>query len=313
VLSGDALEERSAAWKGALESIPIAAVPAADLYSGDHWQVVRKLADGAPPDITVRVWVASAGYGLVELKTPLKPYAATFARGHDDSVVPPNAAFASPEWWGVLAEWKPSSGPSVRSLTELARAIHRETTSFLLVAISGSYLTAMVHDLEAAATLLRDRIGLLSVGAPPPILDRSALIRDIRLSVDARLKTDVGGAMQSLNVRLARLAISEASLWFPHFERLAKNAEVWMARSPEFPREERARHDDDYIRSFISEALRVDGRVSRSALLRRLRSSGHACEQRRFATLYQETVTERFHDGSVHRKNVRRTMQRADA
>jgi hypothetical protein len=54
------LGERISAWRRAMEAGDAARLPAADLYAGDHWQVVRSLAGSAPEGVEVRIWVCSA-------------------------------------------------------------------------------------------------------------------------------------------------------------------------------------------------------------------------------------------------------------
>jgi hypothetical protein len=61
--------------------------------------------------------------------------------------------------------------------------------------------------------------------------------------------------------------------------------------SPKSPDSERP--DEDEVRAFIDERLEHDPKVGWTKLLRTWRESGHACEQKRFRSLYQEAVAER--------------------
>ena len=86
-LHGSAGSDRFAVWWRTLERDRSPTRPAAELYAGDHWSVIRELPGlGAKDGLTVRLWVASAGYGLVPADAPLRSYAATFTPGHADSV-----------------------------------------------------------------------------------------------------------------------------------------------------------------------------------------------------------------------------------
>jgi hypothetical protein len=87
-LRGASTESRAAAWLERLERHTGERLAARDLYAGDHWSIAREL-DGSRLGRTsrVRVWVASAGYGLLSMDNPLQPYSATFAVNHPDSVV----------------------------------------------------------------------------------------------------------------------------------------------------------------------------------------------------------------------------------
>src|SRR4051812_26465965 len=77
-------------WLAALRDADCDAVPATQLYGGEHWQAVLQL-DSRPRVVT---WVCSAGYGLVPVEAPLCAYGATFSAGHVDSVA---GTVASPE------------------------------------------------------------------------------------------------------------------------------------------------------------------------------------------------------------------------
>lgn len=68
-----------AEWVRRLQAERSDLLPARDLYCGDHWAVVRSLADGVPANgQAVRVWVCSAGYGLITPASRLAAYDATF-------------------------------------------------------------------------------------------------------------------------------------------------------------------------------------------------------------------------------------------
>src|SRR5437868_12287553 len=83
------VEERSGAWISRLQAARSDLTPARDLYCGDHWAVVRSIAQCVPANApAVRVWVCSAGYGLVTPDSHLAPYDATFTPRQPDSVVP---------------------------------------------------------------------------------------------------------------------------------------------------------------------------------------------------------------------------------
>src|ERR1043165_9541534 len=77
-IPGTSLSERVASWTGRLSAHTCPTYMAGDLYAGDHWQVVRQLPASVGSQLTITLWVVSAGYGLVAFDMPLKPYSATF-------------------------------------------------------------------------------------------------------------------------------------------------------------------------------------------------------------------------------------------
>jgi hypothetical protein len=107
---------------------------------------------------------------------------------------------------------------------------------------------------------------------------------------EAPLSGVLGGARGSLHARTARRILQEAAtvplyanILVPRYARLV--SEVESATTPV-----RLKLTDDDVRKFILEAITKNGDLACTAALRRLRSSGQACEQRRFTGLYAEVT-----------------------
>ncbi len=273
--------QRAARWLGLLRNPSTPAVRAADLYVGDHWAVVRELATRPG----VRVWVCSAGYGLVSIDSPLRPYSATFSAGEPDSVCtgPDDVATARAGWWQALAGWEGPGPAGPRTLESLARAFPGDA---LLVCASGAYLQAIAGDVRAAAAAVApDRLAIISAGAGAVTGLGSYL-----LPADARLQARVGGARAALNARLARLLLDELGHGGFSRKRLRTRFDRLMAESPAVAPSARRPMTDEQVRAFIRAALAERPRPRATPLLRRLRDSGRACEHARFTALYRETL-----------------------
>src|SRR5687768_1599285 len=80
---GGAINERARKWTRHLDRESKNAIPARDVYCGEHWDAVRGLFG---PKQSEEVWVTSAGYGLIPADAPIVPYSATFSGGQPDSV-----------------------------------------------------------------------------------------------------------------------------------------------------------------------------------------------------------------------------------
>src|SRR5205807_3679443 len=99
-------------------------------YSGDHWSVVRSIADSSCDAFQIRIWICSAGFGLIRWQDSIGPYSATFARSHPDSVTGRGRTGTSSEWWNGLTHWiprslsRPDSAPGPRNLSDLGRCVH---------------------------------------------------------------------------------------------------------------------------------------------------------------------------------------------
>lgn len=281
VRPGKAVESRAAAWAARLRANSTAGVPAGELYAGEHWHTVRSVI--GPPTQPVRVWVVSAGYGLVRLDTPLAPYSATFTPGQADSVSAAGGATmrtALPTWWKAVAELlAPHLGP--RKLAAVAAA---HPADFLLVALPATYLSAVALDLADAVAVLgsHERLAVLSAGGTA-----HEAIAPYLLPVNGRLSGFAGGTMNAINARLARRLIEELGHEPLTLARCRAAVAGWhhQATDPRAPA--RCRATDGEVGDFIRRRLATDGAASPTALLRQLRDAGTACGQSRFVALFR--------------------------
>lgn len=278
------IASRALEWQRRLEVVDAPATRALELYTGNHWFIVRSIAAqfGVREDLDVRVWVASAGYGLVPLDAPLRPYAATFAAGPDGV----GGSDDSRRWWQALAESPVPGGGQPRTLEALAAA---DPHAPLLVAASAVYARAIQHDLTRAAERLSspDLLVLISAG-----LRATRELAPYLVSTDARFRQVVGGQLHSLNARLVQHALERWRDWAPDglaLRRMFGNAAEGL---PPLPIYDRDPQSDDAVRSFIRNAKQEQPTIGHTALLRRLRAGGRACEQKRFKALFQQVINE---------------------
>jgi hypothetical protein len=229
------------------------------------------------------VWIVSAGYGLVPISANLESYSATFSPGSDDSVA--QSKFDQRDnqaWWGLLASWRNRDLQGPRNLTELAL---QDTSSPMIVALSKTYLQAVLHDLADAAEAMGKKADLLlvSTGTPPDGLE------EVQLPCDARFLTSLGGSRTSLNARVADRIIATSDRHEFDSAKVRNLLQKDLDRSKDILRYDRRKQTDFEIQHWIRTRLNV-GAFSRSSLLRELRDTGFACEQRRFAGLYDEVI-----------------------
>ena len=278
-LRGTSIAARAKAWSDRL-SMTADGLPAADLYRGAHWSVVRSIARSRGTR-KVNVWIASAGYGLISPESRIVAYAATFAGRHPDSV-----ASSSKErrlWWTSLTESPARISPEgPRSLRQLAS---KYPSSPLIIAASPGYIDAMAGDILAASTEL-DTPNLLSVlcraGAAPTELEPFAV------ALNASFASELGGALTSLNARVVRWLVSfgTAELTRATIQRYVGQL---ANRCTAKPTPKRTRMSDPEIVLAIKQEQSTKYR-SRSALLRVLREKGYAVEQARFGRIYSEVM-----------------------
>lgn len=282
--SGSVLE-RQKEWRKSIDAWEGDRRTAIELYGGGHWNVVRRLATSRP-DLPCSV--ISAGYGLVSMDSLLVPYAATFAFGYRDSIARTcgKSGFReNVEWWNALCDWRPVGAKGPRSLSEsLARARH----SIHFFALSAFYLGAISEDLARGQRQLEDssRLIIISTGKA----NHGELSENV-IPAPAELQTLLGGGLVSLNVRVGAAAVNSIPLTDLTFEEVRKFVGELSSRarprlySKGFPA------SDDEIVCFIKKAASEVSKPSYTNVLRSFRSSGRACEMKRFRTLFQKVVT----------------------
>lgn len=274
---------RFAAWTRRLDAEE-PSVQATDLYGGEHWQVARGLP--AVVGDSARLWVCSAGYGLVSAETYLHPYAATFASGVPDSVGETGSEVRA--WWHRLTEW---TGPDLRQPRSFADLARRDPQSTVVAVLSEAYVRACSDDLREAADSIGDRDRFAVIG---PAKSGDA-IDHMLVPVTARLRTVVGGSLQALHARVAThlLTTTQAHRGTISRARLCEAAQQAEADAP--PDSSRRvggiRLSDEAVRAFIRLELAA-APATATVLLRRLRQSGRSCEQARFKHLFADTIAE---------------------
>jgi len=282
---GESLLVRLKEWQSRLKRNWRDRVVVEDLYSGDHWANVRAF-DSAYFDIDI--WVCSAGFGLIRFDDSITPYAATFSGNHPDSVsaglADEERLAASKHWWETTSRWKAHFKDRPRSLAALMATYPQRST---LIVASETYLRAIADDLRQGVNHLRDpdQLAIVCSGA------RSLEGLDANLvPCDARLQAATGGARRSLNTRLANKILRE-SRQPPRASTLAVRYRKLLQQQPELEKYDRQPMTDEQVREFIRGKLQVNHSLRHTPLLRMLRTENKACEQKRFASLFNE-VTE---------------------
>lgn len=283
------IRTRARRWREHLRTHSHSTTQAQELYAGDHWRVVMELPTlAAQAHLHPHLWVASAGYGLIPSDAAIRPYSATFSRGHADSVAADTTSqgttAAHRQWWQALSEEATPDPKAPRSISRLAE---KSPHSRILVVASPAYVAAIEDDLRAAASVLRRPEQLLIVSTPSP-LSTGPLARHW-IPSSAHLQAHLGGARLSLHARVARdiLQHSRRDASFLDAPQVRQYYEQLIQRSAPPKRYGRTPMTDDQVRQFIEQELRTETR-SCSATLRLLRDRGLACEQQRFKRIFSK-------------------------
>lgn len=278
------LEERLARWTKSLEKSTAPVVKVRDLYCGDSWSIVRSITEDPPLGQAINWWVASAGYGVLGPSESVVPYSATFSRAQEDSVLRTDDPSArSRDWWSGLCKWRRSRRRNFPSISRIAKTFPKRP---LLIVLSAEYVSALADDLLTARDELADSDLLVIVSAGARKV--SPLSANF-LPCDARLQNAVGGVRSSLNARIVRHILETKRSGEIRITHLRKTFDNLLRRQPLITPVLRRRTTDEAVINFITKSLWRAPDSSHSTLLRRLRDSGKACEQKRFRTLFFET------------------------
>lgn len=243
-----------------------------DLYQGEHWSKVRELLNvSRVAGFSPKLWVASAGLGLQPVSANFPSYAATFSPRHLDTVA--QTGVDRRLWWKGLRRLMDT--PSVGDLGG------RRSVLLVLSEVYAGVLDAEIRDLA-------------STDAEVVLIGGSSDIAGVhRIPADSALRTALGGTLTGLNARMAAVWLS-----FCADGRLITSSTKgswtrWVNQVRVDVRHNRAPMTDAQVKSYIRQTVGDHPGYSRTRLHRMLRDSGRACEQKRFALLFAETVGEK--------------------
>lgn len=268
-------------WRASRSAKPT--MPAIELYKGGAWCHARRAFEAfLGKEKTTEFWVVSAGLGLIPCDLPIPEYSATFAFGDPDSVG--GSAEGNREWWDWLSTKRAGEG-GVGSIKQL---VERHPDSRFLIGLSAAYLRALLPDLVEAKNRLSDPDHLIVVCAGAGKVPE---LGDSVLPIDARFENKFGGTRTALNARIL-VHIAES---FPIDGLSASGVGASLSNEAsglQPPRRyQRTKLDDAAIVEIIQRSIKTDSQLSASQLLKQLRASGLACEQKRFGRLFRNTIT----------------------
>jgi len=245
---------------------------AIDLYQGEHWKIARRIYTSGRASL----WVASAGYGLVHSETQLAGYSATFTHPSPDDVTGQmGTSEERRKWWNLLRQNCENAAPRMREIG---------SSGPIMLAASAGYIDAMNDEIIDAISNGVEVVIVTSNGLDDRLQSRQVL-------VEGRFRNVLGGSMQALNVRVAEHIINSLDGMQVSLESARAVVADLASKSPPLKKYSRRTMSDEEVRSFVAEELKSNTRVSKSALLRKLRDQGYACEQTRFSALFSEVKT----------------------
>jgi hypothetical protein len=268
-------------WTARLASAP-SRIPARELYQG---RAFREAELAAGP-LAARLYVLSAGLGLIAADHEIPPYSMTVASGADNVLALFEAPGAGPaHWWREL-----TMAARSHSFAELAQG----TSGLLLVAAPATYLEMIAADLETLEGKSQERLRLFTAASSAAV---PAFLRPFVMPYDRRLEALPGrsGTLSDFAQRALRHFADEVLDGDPCGTAEAHSAAVLAALAgAEAPQRRRGKSmsDAEIVALICENWERTNGKSA--AMLRLFRDSfGVACEQKRFKKLFSIARAER--------------------
>jgi hypothetical protein len=269
-------------------------IKAIDLYRGNSWSIIRKMYGHPKYGKNLRLWIVSAGHGLISADTLVAPYAATFSDGHADSVKPMRPqACTTGDWWKYLVKWRRREKHEVASISDIAEKFPDQP---LLIAISKEYLSATYDDITKARTYLSspDKMVIICTGA-----EKNGDVVENFLPCDARFENHFHCCRADLNARLLASIVKSHRPSEISASQLRSSYARKMSKLPKTAYPKRSRVEDRDLEAFIMFYLLKQSISSYTNLLRLLRSEGCGCEQKRFRKLFQRVKRSLMNKGAI--------------
>jgi hypothetical protein len=265
------------AWLSKIRKLPID-LPASEFYAGRGFALAAEAAKLAG----AKLYILSAGLGLVPARRHIPVYGLTVSGGHADSIAERvSGRFDAPAWFSRLL-----SNPHSDQWTDAAK----RNSGRILIALSRPYAAMVGESLSALPprALARLRIFGASLDSVLPASLHSAIV-----PYDDRLDAIFPGTRSDFSQRaMFHFVRSIAPISVP--DREADFAAVVAAlgglRFPIRPR--RPRRTDEEILSLILKRLQSKSGAGRMLTALR-KEEGIACEQSRFGRLYRDAVAKR--------------------
>jgi hypothetical protein len=288
-VNGSSVSERFSNWVARIQQSRSVPQPAVDTYSGGHWSVVRSMNESIEgTGGSARLWIVSAGYGLISPSDAIIPYGATFTPGQPDSVSDPSGASnaeASLAWWRILSPWRPPAltRESPRSIADVVSR-HPQATNLLV--LPPDYFGALLEDLRESLHRSADPGRLIILSSDGRL---HAEFPNNSIKIDARLQTHLGGARSSLGVRTVRAVLGELEDRAINVESARQAFAGLLSRHGVAKIYDRTSVADGQVVQFVSDELSRNHSLSFTQGLRRFRDAGFACEMKRFRRLFSAT------------------------
>lgn len=295
-------------WEEKLRKSKFDKIRAGELYKGDLWNKYLTLYDCVKVRFPEsKLWIISAGQGLINHDTMIIPYAATFqdGKGISDSifskvnheiVTKTGKKNILSKWWKLCQSMHGT--PSISELIGQSK----EEDRFLFV-LGKEYLLSLMPEIQESINAVPNKEKIIIISNSRKDSHTKALGENL-LYNSPDFRNLPGTNSVTINAAIALDLIKNFPLESTNWQRKTLNAYL-IDRAKELDYKlltQRQKSTDVEIKDFILEHLK-DSEKSASELHRIFHGSGRACEQKRFSILYREIV-EYLKQNKKRKKNL---------
>lgn len=262
--------EISSKWNEAIKKSTVR-IKAKELYKGISWKASLDIKEILEKRHCTKLYIASAGYGLINENTDITPYSITFSKESEDSIHHCNDIKNSQQWWENI---------NTIGLDEFEKA------EGIFIVVSKDYLKAMTHFISSLIGEYEDRVFIITAFHD---VSFSKNYKKNILQFDTRFNQYEPGTLTSLVQRCARwlsLKLVEKKLPLDH-KILQEEIDCFLNQYKHIKKKDNIQKNDDEIKKIIIEQILNEKISSVTKGLKKLRLRGVACEQKRYGKLFK--------------------------
>jgi hypothetical protein len=269
--------------------------PACQVYGGTHWhETLAGLASAIDNGFHAKLWVMSAGAGLIPANHPIPSYSATFTNGANsihnlDWPKESTPRSRCRNWWLELNSRRQATLPqSLQRIGELSRPSDERC---IIVICSRDYFFAVEPELIKLAAKAKNLL-IFSAGISSSCRDINPILSQCIAPIDERFKQiapDLNRVNFALNARIARWVIEEHANVLRSGASAVIELLAQIAKSlPPLERRTIVKMTDEEVTACIAQQCQPD-RASATKLLHYFRTvMKKSCEQKRFGRLFAQ-------------------------
>jgi hypothetical protein len=259
-------------WKKSREESNSQRYLTTKLYKGVGWKATVDTYNFLSNYDKTKLYIASAGYGLISHTSKITPYNATFAPRTSNSIDKfTGDKRANIEWWDSINQF---------------RAEDFSNDSYFFVILPHNYLLATQNFIKEMVEQYDKRVFIFRATKSEAI----PFMQNYTVEFDLRFNSFQTGTLSSLLSRAVlwlSKEVVEYEIPFKH-HLFQEHIEEKMKNYTQYKMPKREQLSEEEIIKKIKNMIINDKITSASKGLRRLRESGIACEQKRFSTLFKK-------------------------